>query len=154
MTDKPATILLIEDDPAHAELIKRNFRRHQVPNIICHVSDGAAALDYFHRRGDYADPEKSPRPKLVLLDLRLPKVDGLKVLREIKSNDKLKTIPVVILTTSHARNDVDQAYMENANSYLVKPTNPAKFKQLMTDLGFFWLSWNYWTFVEQDFLPT
>ncbi len=151
MTDKPATILLVEDDPAHAELIKRNFRRHQVSNVLYHVSDGVAALDYFHRRGDFADPKKSPRPKLVILDLRMPKVDGLEVLKDIKSNNKLKSIPVVILTTSHARKDVDRAYKENANSYLVKPTNPAKFKQLMTDLGFFWLSWNYWPFVEKDF---
>ncbi len=153
MTAKPATILLVEEDPAHAELIKRNFRRHKVPDDLYHVSDGAEALDYFHRRGYYSDPKKSPRPKLVLLDHRLPKVDDLEVLREIKSDDKFKSIPVVILTTSHARNDVDQAYREYANSYLVKPTNPAKFKQLMADLGFFWLSWNYWPFVEGDFLP-
>ena len=107
MITKTATILLVEDDPAHAELIKRNFRRHKVPNDLHHVSDGAEALEYFHRRGYYSDPIKSPRPKLVLLDLRLPKVDGLEVLREINSDDKLRNIPVVILTTSHARNDVD-----------------------------------------------
>lgn len=83
----------------------------------------------------------------------MPKVDGLEVLRKIKSDVKLRNIPVVILTTSHARNDVAQAFRENANSYLVKPTNPAKFKQLMTDLGFFWLSWNYWQFIEEDLLP-
>ena len=84
----------------------------------------------------------------------MPKVDGLEVLRKIKSDVKLRNIPVVILTTSHARNDVAQAFRENANSYLVKPTNPAKLKQLMTDLGFFWLSWNYWPFLEEDLLPT
>ena len=130
------------------------IRRHKVPNDLHHVSDGAEALDYLYRRGYYSEPTKSPRPRLVLLDLRMPKVDGLEVLRKIKSDVKLRNIPVVILTTSHARNDVAQAFRENANSYLVKPTNPAKLKQLMTDLGFFWLSWNYWPFLEEDLLPT
>ena len=151
MAANPSTILLVEDDPAHAELIKRNFQRHKVPNVINHVPDGADALDYIYRRGYYSNPKKSPIPKLILLDLRIPKVDGLEVLREIKSDAKFKNIPVVILTTSNAKKDVDKAYRENVNSYLVKPTNPAKFKQLMAAIGYYWLSWNYWPFREKDF---
>jgi len=142
MEGEPLVILLVEDNPDHTELIVRSLQDHRVANRICHVADGEAALDYLFRRGEYQDPEKSPRPHVILLDLRLPKVDGQEVLQAIKTNDRLRRIPVVIVTTSEAERDVAQAYDSHANSYLVKPVDFDKFTQLMDDLGFYWLGWN------------
>ncbi len=143
MNGEPVTVLLVEDSVAHAELVSRSFEDHRIANKIYHVSDGEVALDYLFRRGDYADPIKSPTPHLVILDLRLPKIDGLEVLREIKSSKELERIPTVIFTTSSAEMDVAKAYEHHANSYLVKPVNFEKFHQLMEDIGFYWLAWNY-----------
>lgn len=140
---EPVTILLIEDNDAHAELVMRGFKDHRILNHINHVSDGEQALDYLRRQNDWADAEKSPTPHLILLDLRLPKVDGLEVLREIKQSEKHSSIPVVILTTSEAERDVAQAYKYHANSYLVKPVEFTDFTKLMDDLGFYWLAWNH-----------
>ena len=114
-------ILLVEDDPDHAELIIRSLQVNGVANRIHHVSDGEAALNYLFRRGDYADAAKSPRPHLVLLDLRLPRIDGLEVLSLIKEDGDLRSIPVVILTSSSAENDIARASDNHVNSYLVKP---------------------------------
>jgi len=141
---EPVVILLVEDNPAHAELIMRNFEDHRIANHVRHVSDGEAALDYLFRRGAHADPEKNPAPHLILLDLRLPRVDGLEVLQEIKAAPELRTIPVVILTTSEAEQDAGRAYEHHANSYLVKPVDFEQFSKLMEELGFYWLAWNYY----------
>jgi len=140
---KPVTVLLVEDNPAHAELVIRSFEDHRIANKIYHVSDGEEALDYLLRRGAYAEPAKSPTPHMVLLDLRLPRIDGLEVLKEIKSAKELEKIPTVIFTTSSAEVDVAKAYGYHANSYLVKPVNFEKFNQLMDDIGFYWLAWNH-----------
>ena len=105
----PLTILLVEDNLPHAELVKRSLEAHEIANKIYHVSDGEAALAYLFRQGVYADPATSPRPHVVLLDLHLPKVSGLD-LWEIKTSNDLRTIPVVILTTSTAERDVVSAY--------------------------------------------
>ncbi len=139
---KPLTILLVEDNPAHAELIRRCLEHHRVANKIYHVADGKAALAYLFRRGAYADEKRSPRPHMILLDLRLPKIGGLDVLRQVKTSDELKHIPVVILTTSTAERDMLQAYEQNANGYVVKPLDLETFQQLMKELGYFWLGWN------------
>ncbi len=142
MEKESLTILLIEDNLDHVELIRRGFQDHRIPNNIHHVADGEAALDYLFRRGDYASPEKSPRPHVILLDLRLPRIDGLEVLRQMKTSEELRQIPVVVLTTSSAELDVAKAYDYHANSYLVKPVEFNKFTQLMDILGFYWLGWN------------
>ena len=142
MKGEPLAILLVEDNPGHAELVKRSFQDHRVANRIHHVLDGETALDYLFRRGDYASPEKSPRPHVILLDLRLPRIDGLEVLSEIKADEGLRRIPVIILTTSEAESDLAGAYDHHANSYLVKPLDFDKFTRLMDDLGFYWLGWN------------
>ena len=142
MEGEPLVILLVEDNPDHSELIVRSLQDHRVANRIYHVPDGEAALDYLFRRGAYEDPEKSPRPHVILLDLRLPKVDGQEVLQAIKTAEKLRYIPVVIVTTSEAERDVARAYDSHAHSYLVKPVDFDKFTQLMDDLGFYWLGWN------------
>lgn len=142
MDGEPLRILLVEDNDDHAEAIKRSFANHQVANSICHVTDGQTALDYLLRRGEYVDPAKSLRPHVVLLDLRLPRVDGLEVLRAIKESKELKRLPVVVLTSSQAEKDVAMAYDCHANSYIVKPLDFGKFTSLMRDMGFYWLAWN------------
>jgi CheY-like chemotaxis protein len=142
MKGQPTVILLVEDDPAHAEIVRRNFEGFRIANRLIHVSDGQAALDYLYRKEGYADPEEFPMPGLILLDLRLPKVDGLEVLRIIKGDEALSPIPVVILTTSAAEADVTRAYSNKANSYLVKPVDFNQFVKLMEILGYYWLAWN------------
>jgi two-component system response regulator len=135
-------VMLIEDNLDHAELVMRTLADHKVANQIRHFSEGQSALDYLYRRGEYSDPAKSPRPNLILLDLRLPRIDGLEILKEIKNTDELRTIPVVVLTTSEAERDIARAYLNHANSYLVKPVGFEEFNQLMEDMGFYWLGWN------------
>ncbi len=142
-------ILLIEDNEDHAEIVRRSFKAIQPDQAIHLVTDGETALDYLFRRGQYNDPKDSPRPRLILLDLRLPKVDGLEVLKEIKQDGDLRGIPVVVLTSSQARNDVKMAYQYHVNSYLVKPLEFGKFAQLIKDLGSYWLSSNVSSFVQE-----
>jgi CheY-like chemotaxis protein len=142
---KPLHVLLVEDNPDHADLVTFSLMDSQPKaKVVHHVSDGDAALDYLFRRGDFANPDQSPRPHLILLDLRLPKVDGLAVLKEIKtsSNADLRQIPVVVLTSSEADSDAAAAYDFRANSYVVKPVDYGRFHQLMADIGYYWLVWN------------
>ena len=136
-------ILHIEDDPDHAELVRRSFESHRVANRLILVTDGEAALNYLFRREEHTDPATSPTPTIILLDLCLPKIDGLEVLATIKNDATLKYIPVVILTTSEAESDVARAYELHANSYVVKPVDFSKFTSLMEELGFYWLGWNF-----------
>lgn len=142
MIGEPLLILLVEDNPDHAELVMRSLADFQVANTIVHVEDGEAALDYLHGRGAYSFRQDFPLPHLMLLDLRLPKVDGLQVLKEVKESEKLRPLPVVILTTSDAERDLAMAYEYHANSYLTKPVDFFDFSKLLRDLGFYWLAWN------------
>jgi CheY-like chemotaxis protein len=139
---EPLHILLVEDNEAHAELVIRGMRDQQVANRIHHVPDGEKALDYLFNRGTYSDTEKNPRPNLILLDLRLPRIDGLEVLKTIKTTPSLLRIPVVVLTSSDAESDIAKSYDFHANSYIVKPLDFKTFTNLMKDLGFYWLGWN------------
>jgi CheY-like chemotaxis protein len=142
MDGEPVVVLLVEDNDDHAELVRRQFADHRIANTLIRLADGQAALDYLFRRGDFSDPAASPRPHVILLDLRLPKIDGIEILKICKETVALREIPVIVLTTSEAEKDVDKAYWNHANSYIVKPVDYAKFQQLMNDLGFYWLSWN------------
>ncbi|MBI5962393.1 MAG: response regulator [Chloroflexi bacterium] len=142
MRGEPVFVMLVEDNIDHAELVIRTLENHRIANQIKHFSDGQNALDYLLRHNGYQDPDSSPRPHLILLDLRLPRVDGLEVLRQIKEQEELKNIPVIILTTSEAEKDVARAYDNHVNSYLVKPVGFEEFSKLMDDLGFYWLGWN------------
>jgi CheY-like chemotaxis protein len=142
MSGEPLVILHVEDDKDHADLVVRVLRSHRVANVMHLVDDGEEALDYLFRRGKFESPEQSPRPNVILLDLRLPKIDGLEVLRIIKTTEELLRIPVVVLTSSEAEKDVAQAYDFHANSYLVKPIGFDKFTEMMKHLGFYWLGWN------------
>ena len=141
-TRPPLPILLVEDNPAHAELVVRGLEDQRVPAKIYHVSDGRAALQYLFREEPFTDPEVSPRPSIIILDLRLPKMGGLEVLQHIKESEDLHRIPVVILTTSDAGQDMKQAYDRQANSYVIKPTDFAMFMKLIEELCSYWLEWN------------
>ncbi|MBI4846599.1 MAG: response regulator [Candidatus Omnitrophica bacterium] len=139
---EPINILLIEDNPAHAELIKIVLHENSVKNAITHLADGETAMDYLFKRGNYSDNKNLQQPHLILLDLRLPKIDGLDLLKEIKNSADLKHIPVIILTTSDEEADIAKAYDNHVNSYLVKPLEFEKFSALMTRFGFYWLDSN------------
>jgi CheY-like chemotaxis protein len=131
--------LLVEDDDAHALIAMRTLQRNRVANTIDRVADGEAALAYLRRQPPYAD---RPRPDVILLDLKLPRVDGHEVLAGIKEDPDLRDIPVVVLTTSDAETDRMRAYSHHANSYLVKPIDFERFRQMVDDLCLYWGVWN------------
>ena len=139
MGTKTKHFLLGEDNNAHAKLILLQFTDLADTITIDRVCDGEAALDYILQRGPYVD---RPRPDVILLDLNLPKIDGHEVLRQLKQDENLRAIPVVILTTSQAEADTRAAYRHHVNSYLVKPIDFDRFKQMMKDLGRYWSAWN------------
>jgi CheY-like chemotaxis protein len=142
MTGEPVLVMLVEDNVDHAELVLRTLEEHRIANKVLHFLDGQSALDYLYQRGEFAKSTDAERPHVILLDLRLPRVDGMEVLKTIKEDEELKRIPVVVLTTSEAERDVAKAYHYHANSYLVKPVGFEDFRNLMDDLGFYWLGWN------------
>jgi CheY-like chemotaxis protein len=139
---QPINVLLAEDDMAHAEIVRRKLKDFPVANRFFLVKDGQEALDFLFRQGACADPETSPRPDLILLDMRLPKVDGLGVLRRIKKDEDIKQIPTVMITTSDDNSDIDAAYIQGAGSYLMKPTNFVNFDKMLDALCSYWLAWN------------
>jgi CheY-like chemotaxis protein len=138
----PINILLAEDNTAHAEIVRRKLKDFRIANRFFLAKDGQEALDFLFRKGACADPETSPRPDLILLDVRLPKVDGLGVLRRIKNDGNLKRIPMVMVTTSDDNSNIDAAYVQGAGSYLMKPMNFGKFDKMMDALCSYWLTWN------------
>ncbi len=140
-TGKPLTVLLVEDDQAHAELIIRGLEDHRIANTVVHVSDGEQALDYLEGRGKFAG-DSNPLPHVVFLDLRLPKLDGFEVLSQIRKSPVFGRLPVVVLSTSGAERDVARAYDAHVNSYIVKPTDYSRFAALIDDMGSYWLEWN------------
>jgi CheY-like chemotaxis protein len=142
MNPDPVLVLLVEDNEDHAELVTRTLREVDHLIRIVHVRDGVAALDYLGLSGDVASLADRPLPGLVLLDLRLPKIDGLDVLRRIKEATSLRPIPVVVLTTSSAPSDVRTAYAHHVNSYLTKPVSFDRFSRMMKDLSRYWTVWN------------
>lgn len=139
MNPRPLRFLLIEDDDDHAELIRMSLTENHVVNKLDRVADGAAAIEYLT---DGLKTGKHPRPDVILLDLKLPKVDGHDVLQKIKQDESLRTIPVVVLTTSQAEADRVKAYANHANSYLSKPVDFEKFHQMIKDLNMYWSVWN------------
>ncbi|PQO35759.1 two-component system response regulator [Blastopirellula marina] len=141
MVSNISRVLLVEDNPAHAKLMLRTLREFGESLAIDHVSDGEAALAYLYQTGQFAHKKKLPH--LVLLDLRIPKFDGLTVLSRLKQDPNLKQIPVVILTTSDADADVRGATDRFANSYLVKPIEYLQFVKLMRSVGAYWTELNH-----------
>jgi CheY-like chemotaxis protein len=141
MDGEQMLVMLVEDNVDHAELVVRTLEEHRIANKVRHFLDGQSALDFLFRRGEF-EKDTTRRPHIILLDLRLPRVDGIVVLKTIKEDEELKSIPVIVLTTSEAEKDVAKAYYNHANSYLVKPVGFEEFRKLMDDLGLYWLSWN------------
>jgi len=135
----PLDILLVEDNPQDAELIQRALRKNNLANRLFVIEDGAEALDFIFCQRNYADREMSDSPKVILLDVKLPKLNGLEVLREIKANPVTRRIPVVMLTSSREDPDIQKAYQLGANSYVVKPVEFDAFVDTMSRLGFYWL---------------
>jgi len=133
----PIEVLLVEDDPGDVLMTREAFEEHKVGNRLSVVSDGVEALAYLRRQGPYAD---APRPDLVLLDLNLPRRDGREVLAEIKNDPELLDIPVVVLTTSQAEEDVLRAYNLNANCYVTKPVDFDQFMRIVRTIEDFWLT--------------
>jgi len=135
-------ILLVEDDHDHAVLVRRALAASTGEADLVHVNDSEAALDYLLRRGEHADPRASPRPRLILLDLRLPGRDGFHVLETVKTTPRLQSIPTVVLTTSNAESDVERALAAHANGYLVKPADFERFVAMVESVQRYWLGWN------------
>ena len=135
-------VLLVEDNLLDAELTIRALKKKNLTNKLVHVVDGQEALDYLFGTGKYAGRDTSLRPRVMLLDLKLPKVDGIEVLRQVRQHPDTKTLPVVVLTSSCEQRDLVESYNLGANSYIVKPVEFEKFAQAVSDLGLYWLLLN------------
>jgi CheY-like chemotaxis protein len=132
-------ILLVEDNPQDAEMAIRALKKNNLANHLIHVKDGEEALDFIFTRGTFSDRKGKSNPKVILLDLKLPKVGGLEILKEVKSDPNTKMIPVVVLTSSKEESDMVESYKLGVNSYIVKPVDFDKFINCIKDLGLYWL---------------
>lgn len=142
MTDQPVEILFVEDNPHDAEMTMRALRKHNFGNHVLHVADGAAALDYLFAGGAYEGRNIEDVPRAVFLDLKLPKVDGIEVLRAIKTDERLRAVPVVIITSSAEERDRVESYRLGVNSYIVKPIVFESFARTIAEAGYYWVAVN------------
>lgn len=135
-------ILLVEDNMADAELTMRALNKAKIANSILHLKDGAEALDYLFGKGDYSSRDVTKLPKVILLDIKMPKIDGIEVLRQLKTHEQTKVIPVVIMTSSSEEKDIVASYQLGVNSYVVKPVGFEDFAKAVGELGFYWMLLN------------
>jgi len=142
MKPNQVEILLVEDNPNDVELTLRALQRHNLANKVFVVKDGAEALEFLFATGAHTDRNVESGPRVVLLDLKLPRVDGLEVLRRVKSDERTKAIPVVVLTSSREQRDVVETYQLGVNSYIVKPVDFEKFVQAVSEVGLYWVLLN------------
>jgi CheY-like chemotaxis protein len=140
--DMPIEILLVEDNPNDVELTMHALKKHNLANRIQVVRDGAEALDYLFARGEYSHRDANQIPRVVLLDLKLPKVDGLEVLRQVKADARTRKIPMVVLTSSREERDVVSSYDLGVNSYILKPVDFQQFSEAVRTIGLYWLLLN------------
>ena len=140
---KEVEVLLVEDNPTDAELTIRALKKRNMGNKLVWVKDGAEALEFIFATGAYSERQMKNGPKVILLDLHLPKVDGIEVLRRIKSDERTKVIPVVVLTSSKESRDVAECYQFGVNSYICKPVEFDDFAKTVSELGFYWLLVNH-----------
>lgn len=142
MSESLVEILLVEDNPSDVALALHAFQRYQIANRVQVIRDGAEALEFLFCTGAYAHRDVESRPKVILLDLKLPLVDGLEVLRQIKADPRTRLLPVVILTSSREECDIIESYELGVNSYIVKPVDFEQFTEAMRTLGMYWLMFN------------
>lgn len=142
MKDRTVEILLVEDNPNDVELALHALKKKNIANRIEVVRDGAEALEFIFATGAYADRQNAENPRVILLDLKLPKVDGLEVLRQIKADLRTRAIPVVVLTSSREDRDIVESYNLGVNSYIVKPVDFEQFTESVRQLGMYWLLLN------------
>lgn len=135
-------VLLVEDNMHDAEMTIRSLKKVNLANNLVHVKDGEEALDFIFAKGKFADRASADHPKVILLDIKMPKVDGIEVLKQLKSNESSKTIPVVIMTSSREEQDVINSYQLGVNSYVVKPVDFEGFARAVSQLGLYWLLTN------------
>lgn len=135
-------ILLIEDNPHEAQLVIRTLKKNNLANRLLHIDDGAEALSFIFATEKYSDRKIEDHPKLILLDLKLPKVDGLEILKQVKSDERTKSIPVIVLTSSREEQDLVKSYQLGVNSYIVKPVDFESFSKSVTELGLYWMVLN------------
>jgi two-component system response regulator len=135
-------IILVEDNADDADLTMRALRKNNLTSSLIHLQDGEEALDYIFCKGAFSGRSPGDIPKLILLDLKMPKVDGIEVLRQLKSDVRTKVIPVVLLTSSNEDRDIVECYRLGVNSYIVKPVEFASFVKVVSDIGLYWLSMN------------
>jgi len=140
--EREVEILLVEDNPSDAELTLRALKKNNLANKVFHVADGEEALNFIYCRGPYSERMIDDVPRVILLDLKLPKVDGLEVLKILKSDPLTREIPIVVLTSSTEERDIVETYRLGANSYIVKPVNFDRFSAAVKELGFYWLLLN------------
>lgn len=136
------SILYAEDNPQDSELTLRSLKKHNLTNRLQLVRDGEEALDYLFATGAYSDRDKTQLPSLILLDLKMPKVDGIEVLKRVRNEELTKMIPVVILTSSAEEKDIVESYRLGVNSYVVKPLEFGKFSDVVSEIGFYWILMN------------
>ncbi len=139
---KPTVILLVEDNPDHVLIITRALKANKVINEVRVAEDGQEAMDYLYHQGRYADAALAPRPGLILLDIKLPKLDGFEVLHRIKEDLSLKSVPVIMLTSSEQEVDIAKSYLGGANSYVSKPIQFAEFLEKVSQLKLYWVMIN------------
>lgn len=139
MPNKELQILLVEDNMSDAMLTIRALKKHNLANNLVHLYDGAQALDFLFGKGEYEGRNLAQKPKVIFLDLKMPKVDGLEVLRQLKADDSTKFIPVVMMTSSKEEKDIVESHRFGVNSYIVKPVDFENFSKTVADLGFYWL---------------
>jgi two-component system, response regulator len=139
MINTDVQILLVEDNKSDALLTIRALKKHNFANNLVHLIDGAQALDFIFAKGEYKGRNIEDKPKVIFLDLKMPKVSGLEVLRVIKSDSRTKLIPVVMMTSSKEEKDIVESHKLGVNSYVVKPVGFATFSKIIADLGFYWL---------------
>lgn len=142
MNNSKVEILLVEDNMHDAEMTIRSLKKVNLANSLVHLPDGAEALDFIFAKGKFLGRKPGNNPKVILLDIKMPKVDGIEVLKQIKANEKTKMIPVVIMTSSREEQDIIASYRLGVNSYVVKPVNFEGFARAVSELGLYWLLTN------------
>ena len=138
MTRNSITILMAEDNEHDIVAVKRAWKKNHITNKLYIVNDGEACLDYLHQRGEYRDPDKAPRPGILLLDIKMPKMDGFAVLEHIREDEMLHRLPVIMLTTSKIEEDHLRSYDLGANAYIVKPIGFENFSKAVVKINLFW----------------